>query len=1127
MSICRKTVLKDATSQPSSTHRFIAKQAKSWPLVAGLFASLLAGSAASQAQEKIAFTATSFSSNVGSINTVNTTGTDQKITINGTQLANADISPDGKKIVYQNGTQIFVFDLTNNNIQQLTTSTDFRIAQDPVWSPNGTQIAFEGVKAGNNTLSHIFVMTVSTKQWRQVTGTRDNPNTAVNPPTAPDVVGTTENTKTASNEIDPSWSPNGAFIVFSTDRHYMTNPGTGLLRTNSEIYYINVATLAETRVTVIQGSNFEVNPDWSPGGTKILFETASSGIRRIGEISKTPATFADITFLTNNTQGAVEGTYSPDGTRIAFSRDKRIYTLRAAPEGSSNLAQPVTTTAVYARQPAWGRSAPIVTPTPSPRTIRGKVFLNTIGMGGVNVFLVGNNNFAALYGSAASSDIRRVTTLTSPSTAIGEFSFTNVPPGSYHVVVLKQGNYFNPVSKLVTVSTADVNGVNFTQSGADATAPTVTVTAPAVGTFPSVASASGTVNDTGGSGVQAVILSLYRLGTTSNEVFNWGTNAYVTGTSQDPRVFKLATLSGDKRTWSVSFPSPSLSVSGRYRLSVLAIDNAYRVSTPVNREFTIGTSNTTDTTKPTGSITAPISGTSSSFAAVRGTAADSGGLHHVKLAIVRRLVGTTSTQYQFWNGTSWTTIATLPNSTTVSPAQIATVLLPYLSFADTRLPRVPLTGTSASWSYPSVPTGNGTYYVAAAVNDKAGNYTILPGAPNYLITVNVQATTDTTNPTGSLTSPISGTSSTFAAVRGTASDSGGLHHTKLAIVRRVVGTTSTQFQFWNGTIWTTVATLPNSTTVSPAQIASLLLPYLSFADTRLPRVPLTGTSATWSYPSVPSGNGTYYVAAAVYDKAGNYTILPGAPNYLVTINVQTATTNGPPNDSILKAQAITGNSGTVKGTNVGATRESFEPNHVPPSSNNTIWYRWTAAANGSVTFDVKGSAILPIITPYTGSTSSLTGLTHRYTNNTTTAQYSITFNVTAGQTYFIVVAGSSSATGAITLNWAASSSPVALSRTVATTSSAAASAAADTVSINLTAPLNTETAEETTPYSVSVNGNEVEVESASYNAATGAVTLYLPEGSLQAGDNIVVKWSNLRTQSGTVATGETSVIANN
>ena len=76
----------------------------------------------------------------------------------------------------------------------------------------------------------------------------------------------------------------------------------------------------------------------------------------------------------------------------------------------------------------------------------------------------------------------------------------------------------------------------------------------------------------------------------------------------------------------------------------------------------------------------------------------------------------------------------------------------------------------------------------------------------------------------------------------------------------------------------------------------------------------------------------------------------------------------PANDNFASAQAISGASGTVNGTTVGATLEPGEP--VPgDGAGASVWYQWTApAGGGSVTFDTCISDFATTVTAYDGST---------------------------------------------------------------------------------------------------------------------------------------------------------------
>src|ERR671936_2877394 len=63
----------------------------------------------------------------------------------------------------------------------------------------------------------------------------------------------------------------------------------------------------------------------------------------------------------------------------------------------------------------------------------------------------------------------------------------------------------------------------------------------------------------------------------------------------------------------------------------------------------------------------------------------------------------------------------------------------------------------------------------------------------------------------------------------------------------------------------------------------------------------------------------------------------------------------PTNDNFASAQAISGSSGSVTGSNVGATQETGEPLQGR-SGGHTVLFSWTPPAAGAATFDTVGSA---------------------------------------------------------------------------------------------------------------------------------------------------------------------------
>lgn len=71
----------------------------------------------------------------------------------------------------------------------------------------------------------------------------------------------------------------------------------------------------------------------------------------------------------------------------------------------------------------------------------------------------------------------------------------------------------------------------------------------------------------------------------------------------------------------------------------------------------------------------------------------------------------------------------------------------------------------------------------------------------------------------------------------------------------------------------------------------------------------------------------------------------------------------PPNDDFADAVVISGDEGSVGGTNDGASLEASEPGDV----SNSVWYRWTAPSTGPAAFMTCGSPFDTAIAVYTGS----------------------------------------------------------------------------------------------------------------------------------------------------------------
>jgi subtilisin family serine protease len=147
----------------------------------------------------------------------------------------------------------------------------------------------------------------------------------------------------------------------------------------------------------------------------------------------------------------------------------------------------------------------------------------------------------------------------------------------------------------------------------------------------------------------------------------------------------------------------------------------------------------------------------------------------------------------------------------------------------------------------------------------------------------------------------------------------------------------------------------------------------------------------------------------------------GSPNRLLYEGTDSAPPPPPPpaNDAFANGQVISGASGSATGATGNATKEAGEPNHAGNAGGHSIWFRWTAPSDGSITVDTVGSNYDTLLAAYTGS--AVNGLTVRASNDDITSgsnvQSRITFSVLAGTTYHVAVDGWNGASGNVTLNW--------------------------------------------------------------------------------------------------------------
>jgi hypothetical protein len=124
----------------------------------------------------------------------------------------------------------------------------------------------------------------------------------------------------------------------------------------------------------------------------------------------------------------------------------------------------------------------------------------------------------------------------------------------------------------------------------------------------------------------------------------------------------------------------------------------------------------------------------------------------------------------------------------------------------------------------------------------------------------------------------------------------------------------------------------------------------------------------------------------------------------------------PGNDDFADAQTISGGAGTLASTVVDATVETGEPDPFGTNAEHSIWFEWTAPADGSVSFDTESSDIDTILAAHTGTTVG--ELAEVAANDDSGSLHSrITFSATNGTTYAIQLLGFDDWEGLVALTW--------------------------------------------------------------------------------------------------------------
>ena len=238
---------------------------------------------------------------------------------------------------YFSRNEIWVAGSDGSNPRQLTASPG--IDRSPSWSPDGTKIAFA---SGRNAPSNIFVMNADGSDQRQVTFGSGRDRTSAWTADGGQIVYDREFQELFIVNADgsgggrkladgwgPSAGPYGNKLAF-------TGPGG-----DAGVVTMRLDGTERRQVTELGQADF--SPEWSPGGTDLMF-TRPSGEDR--DVYRVHANGLGLVRLTNTPgRSEVGPVWSPDGTKIAFvgcpnplsSADCGIYVMNRDGTGEAQV----------------------------------------------------------------------------------------------------------------------------------------------------------------------------------------------------------------------------------------------------------------------------------------------------------------------------------------------------------------------------------------------------------------------------------------------------------------------------------------------------------------------------------------------------------------------------------------------------------------------------------------------------------------------------------------------------------------------------------------------------------------------------------------------------------------------